>query len=56
MDLNRTEIVSRVEVSTANNRCVLAVDRGGGPYRILYVSGRPNWEYKIHPSSAGRRY
>lgn len=47
MDLNRTEIVSRVEVSTANNRCVLAVDRGGGPYRILYVSGRPNWEYKF---------
>ncbi|MCC7337820.1 MAG: hypothetical protein IT422_22255 [Pirellulaceae bacterium] len=46
-DFNRTEVVSRVEASTANNRCVVAVDRGGGPYRILYVSGRPNWEYKF---------
>ncbi len=23
------------------------MDRGGGPYRILYVSGRPNWDYKF---------
>ena len=23
------------------------VDRGQGPYRILYVAGRPNWEYKF---------
>jgi uncharacterized membrane protein len=23
------------------------VDRGKGPYRILYVAGRPNWEYKF---------
>src|SRR5204863_1789512 len=23
------------------------VDRGGGPYRILYVGGRPNWEFKF---------
>jgi len=23
------------------------VDRGEGPYRILYVTGRPNWEYKF---------
>ncbi len=47
LDLNRTQIVSRVEASTANNRCAVAVDRGGGPYRVLYVSGRPNWEYKF---------
>ena len=26
---------------------MLAVDRGRGPYRILYVSGRPNWEFKF---------
>jgi uncharacterized membrane protein len=26
---------------------VVVVDRGRGPYRILYVSGRPNWEYKF---------
>jgi uncharacterized membrane protein len=35
------------EASLVNNRTVLAVDRGGGPYRILYVAGRPNWEYKF---------
>ncbi len=26
---------------------LLSVDRGGGPYRVLYVSGRPNWEFKF---------
>ena len=35
------------EATLANNTTVLAVDRGRGPYRILYVSGRPNWEYKF---------
>ena len=32
------------EATLANNRRVAVVDRGRGPYRILYVSGRPNWE------------
>src|SRR5439155_18447961 len=35
------------EATLANNGRVLAVDRGQGPYRILYVAGRPNWEYKF---------
>lgn len=35
------------EATTANNRRLFVVDRGRGPYRILYVSGRPNWEYKF---------
>jgi len=35
------------EASTANNTRLLAADRGAGPYRVLYVSGRPNWEYKF---------
>lgn len=35
------------EATLANNTRVLAVDRGQGPYRILYVGGRPNWEYKF---------
>jgi len=35
------------EATLVNNRTVLAVDRGSGPYRILYVAGRPNWEYKF---------
>jgi uncharacterized membrane protein len=35
------------EATTANNRHTFVVDRGRGPYRILYVTGRPNWEYKF---------
>jgi uncharacterized membrane protein len=35
------------EATLANNRRVVAVDRGRGPFRILYVSGRPNWEFKF---------
>jgi hypothetical protein len=35
------------EATKANNDRVAVVDRGGGPYRILYVAGRPDWEYKF---------
>jgi uncharacterized membrane protein len=35
------------EATMANNRRVVAVDRGQGPFRVLYVSGRPNWEFKF---------
>ena len=35
------------EATLSNNQRIVAVDRGGGPYRILYVSGRPNWEFKF---------
>ena len=35
------------EATLVNNRRLAAVDRGGGPYRVLYVSGRPNWEFKF---------
>jgi uncharacterized membrane protein len=35
------------EATLANNRSTLVVDRGKGQYRILYVTGRPNWEYKF---------
>lgn len=38
---------SRAEVTTANNQRLVAIDRGGGPYRILYVAGRTNWDYKF---------
>lgn len=34
------------EQTLANNGRLVAVDRGGGPYRVLYVCGRPNWEFK----------
>lgn len=35
------------EATQYNNQNTIAVDRGKGPYRILYVAGRPNWEYKF---------
>ena len=35
------------EATLANNTRVFAVDRGQGPFRVLYVSGRPNWEFKF---------
>jgi uncharacterized membrane protein len=35
------------EATLANNNRVVVVDRGRGPYRILYVAGRPNWEFKF---------
>ncbi len=35
------------EATLANNTRVVVVDRRRGPYRVLYVAGRPNWEYKF---------
>jgi uncharacterized membrane protein len=35
------------EMTLENNHRYVAVDRTMGPYRILYLSGRPNWEYKF---------
>ena len=38
-----TNAALSTEATLANNSRVVVVDRGRGPYRILYVSGRPNW-------------
>lgn len=35
------------ELTEVNNIQHVTVNRGNGPFRILYVSGRPNWEYKF---------
>jgi len=35
------------EATEYNNSRFAAVDRGRGPHRILYVGGRPDWEYKF---------
>ncbi len=35
------------ELTEKNNAQRVVVDQGNGPYRVLYVSGRPNWEYKF---------
>jgi uncharacterized membrane protein len=33
------------EATLANNESIVAVDRGSSTFRVLYVTGRPNWEY-----------
>ena len=38
---------SKSEITLANNLRNVIVDRGTGPYRILYIAGRPNWEFKF---------
>ncbi len=35
------------EATLANNETIVTVDRGAEHQRILYVAGRPNWEYKF---------
>ncbi len=35
------------EATLANNSRVVAANREGRPYRVLYVAGRPNWEYRF---------
>lgn len=35
------------EATLLNNQRTVVVKRDEGPYRILYVTGRPNWEYKF---------
>ncbi len=46
-DPKEVELPSRQEVTVTNNTRLLAIDRGGGPYRILYVAGRANWDFKF---------
>ena len=36
-----------LEMTLENNHRYVAVDRTMGPYRILYLAGRPNWDYKF---------
>ncbi len=38
---------STKETTLENNSRFVIADRGTGPYRILYISGRPNWEFKF---------
>ena len=42
-----TNTAKSTEATLVNNTRAVVVDRGRGPYRILYVSGRPNWEFKF---------
>ncbi|MHC4880109.1 MAG: hypothetical protein ACYTGL_26970, partial [Planctomycetota bacterium] len=35
------------ELTQINNSRIVQIERGSKPKRILYVSGRPNWEFKF---------
>lgn len=35
------------EATFRNNSRLITVDGSRGPYRVLYVAGRPNWEFKF---------
>jgi len=45
-ELNAASAETR-EATLVNNRRIIVVDRGQEPFRVLYVSGRPNWEFKF---------
>ncbi len=42
-----TAAAAAAEQTLANNTRLVVVDQGAGPYRVLYVSGRPSWEFKF---------
>jgi uncharacterized membrane protein len=46
-DATNVSAESSVEATIVNNQRLATVDRGRGPFRILYVTGRPNWELKF---------
>lgn len=43
----RPKIAGAAEATRVNNDRTIVVDRGGGPYQILYVGGRPSWDFKF---------
>ncbi|MDP7011400.1 MAG: glutamine amidotransferase [Verrucomicrobiota bacterium] len=45
--INVSSSAGKTEATRANNSRVVVIDRGGGPHRVLYVSGRANWEFKF---------
>jgi uncharacterized membrane protein len=43
--VDATEIQPEAELTLENNRRMVCVNRASGPHRVLYVAGRPNWEF-----------
>ncbi|MEL7497545.1 MAG: glutamine amidotransferase [Planctomycetota bacterium] len=48
-DGNNTQLDPKLstEATLVNNQQSIVVNRGRGPFRVLYVCGRPNWELKF---------
>lgn len=47
IDLSEREVESKIEKTRLNNFRQVAINPYSGPYRALYVAGRPNWEHKF---------
>jgi len=47
VSINAADGATVDEATEANNRRIIAIDRDVGPYRVLYIAGRPNWEFKF---------
>ncbi|HCP13662.1 MAG TPA: hypothetical protein DIT89_15115 [Planctomycetaceae bacterium] len=45
--LNAADDSLQPEATLVNNTQLISVDRSARPKRILYVSGRPNWDFKF---------
>ncbi len=45
--LDKDDKPIEAEATDINNERLVAVDRGSEKRRVLYVSGRPNWEFKF---------
>lgn len=45
VSVDSPEITPEKEITLENNSRLLCVNRARGPHRILYVAGRPNWEF-----------
>lgn len=43
----KSDSTRSAEATISNNHRFAVIDRGGGPYRVLYVGGLPNWEFKF---------
>ncbi|MCZ6672775.1 MAG: glutamine amidotransferase [Verrucomicrobia bacterium] len=47
-ETNFTEVLTSPDEATdLNNKRLFMIDQGQEEYRVLYVSGRPNWEFKF---------
>ncbi|MDB6150206.1 MAG: hypothetical protein JWQ44_1654 [Chthoniobacter sp.] len=44
---SETDPATSTEATLVNNETIVTVDRGAEKQRVLYVGGRPNWEYKF---------
>jgi uncharacterized membrane protein len=45
VSIDSAQIAASSEVTLENNTRLLCVNRTTGPHKILYVAGRPNWEF-----------